>query len=136
MNALSRVLVFKIAATILAWSIPLILLPARWIEAAGFPPQDSYMFIRMLGWAYLALCVGYGFGLQASLRGRRAMGPIWVGVVSNGGAFCYLLYYGVTGTWQDWGGPVQVIGWSSVLATFAITAGLVAFGLFGEGERV
>ncbi|MGE4070462.1 MAG: hypothetical protein AB7E72_04750 [Lysobacterales bacterium] len=37
MNALSRVLVFKISATLLFWSLPLILLPAELIEAAGFP---------------------------------------------------------------------------------------------------
>ncbi len=79
MNALSWVFIFKIAATVLVWCLPLLLLPADWIEALGFPPQNSYMFARMLGWAYLALCVGYAFGLRASLRGQRLLGPIWVG---------------------------------------------------------
>ncbi len=132
MNNLSKVFVFKISATVLFWCLPLILLPAAWIEAAGFPRQETYMFVRMLGWAYLALCVGYWFGLKASLHGRRAMGPIWVGVVSNGGACLYLLYYGVTGTWAYWGAWLNFIGWSSVLATFFITAGLLAFGVLGS----
>lgn len=133
MNMLSRVFIFKIVATILFWCVPLILIPASWLEALGFPRQESYMFVRMLGWAYLALCVGYWFGLQAALQARRAMGPIWVGIVSNGGACLYLLYYGVAGTWATWGMPVQIIGWGSVIATAVITAGLLLFGIRGEG---
>ena len=133
MNALSRVLVFKISATLLFWSLPLILLPADLIEAAGFPHQDSYMFVRMLGWAYLALCVGYGFALREALQGRRAMAQIWVGIVSNGGAFGYLAYYGLAGTWSTWGPLIQLVAWASVLATLLITLGLWRFGLRGSG---
>ena len=133
MNNLSRVFVFKIAATIVVWCVPLILMPASWLEALGFPQLETTMFVRMLGWAYLALCVGYWFGLQAALQGRRAMGSIWVGIVSNGGACLYLLYYGFAGTWTTWGAPMQVIGWGSVVATALITAGLLLFGVRGEG---
>jgi hypothetical protein len=82
-----------------------------------------------------ALCVGYGFALRESLHGRRLMGPIWVGVVSNGGAFCYLLYYGLQGSWSDWGPTIQVIAWTSVVATAIITAGLLIFGVFGRLPR-
>ena len=134
MNALSKVFAFKIGATVSVWCIPLVLMPASWLEMIGFPRQDSYMFTRMLGWAYLALCVGYWFGLKASLQGQRPMGPIWVGIVSNGGAFLYLLYYGLLGTWTTWGIALQVIGWGSALATFLITAGLLLFGVRGDGE--
>ena len=134
MNALSKVFAFKIGATVSVWCIPLVLMPASWLEMIGFPRQDSCMFIRMLGWAYLALCVGYWFGLKASLQGQRPMGPIWVGIVSNGGAFLYLLYYGLLGTWTTWGIALQVIGWGSALATFLITAGLLLFGVRGDGE--
>jgi hypothetical protein len=134
MNALSKVFAFKIGATVSVWCIPLVLMPASWLEMIGFPRQDSYMFVRMLGWAYLALCVGYWFGLKASLQGQRPMGPIWVGIVSNGGAFLYLLYYGLLGTWTTWGIALQVIGWGSALATFLITAGLLLFGVRGDGE--
>ena len=109
-------------------------MPATWIEALGFPPQDTYMFVRMLGWAYLALCVGYAFGLKASLEGRRAMGPIWVGIVSNGGACLYLIYYGLSGTWATWGTMLQFVAWGSAVATLLITLGLLVFGVWGEGE--
>lgn len=133
MNKLSMVFTFKISATVLFWCAPLILMPASWLSAAGFPEQDSYMFVRMLGWAYLALCVGYGFGLKASLNGQRAMAPIWVGILSNGGAFLYLLYYGAIGTWNSWGGMIQFVGWASMMATFLITLGLIVFGVRGAG---
>jgi hypothetical protein len=129
MNNLTIVFIFKISATVLFWCIPLILFPAPILEAVGFPSQPTYMFVRMLGWAYLALCVGYAFGLKASLNGQRAAGPIWVGIVSNGGACLYLAYFGLVGTWAAWGGFVQFVLWSSVLATAAITAGLYLFGI-------
>lgn len=132
MSHLSKVLIFKIAATVLVWCVPLLLFPAACLEVLGFPPQTDYMFVRMLGWAYLALCVGYYFGLRASLSGKRLMGPIWVGIVSNGGACMYLFYYGITGTWDQWGAVIQFIAWSSVVATALITAGLIEFGVRGE----
>ncbi|MEM1089218.1 MAG: hypothetical protein AAGI67_02445 [Pseudomonadota bacterium] len=129
MSMLSWVFVVKIAATIFVWCIPLLFFPQALLLAVGFPEQDSYMFVRMLGWAYLALCVGYGFGLRASLEGERLAGPIWVGIVSNGGAFCYLLFYGLKGAWASWGVAIQTIAWGSVIATALITAGLVVFGV-------
>lgn len=131
MNTLSKVFVFKIFATIVFWCVPLILFPASLLESLGFPPLSSYMFVRLLGWAYLALCVGYGFGLRASLKGERDPGPIWVGIVSNGGACLYLLYYGITGEWSTWGGLVPFLLWSSVAATATITLGLYLFGVRG-----
>ena len=90
------------------------------------------MFVRMLGWAYLALCVGYYFGLKASLEGRRLMGPIWVGIVSNGGACLYLLFYGLTGEWAEWGFAVQFIAWGSALTTALISLGLIVYGGYGD----
>lgn len=132
MNNLSKVFVFKIAATVLVWCVPLILFPAALLEAAGFPEQQGYMFVRMLGWAYLALCVGYAFGLHAAWHGRRMAGPIWVGIVSNGGACAYLCFYGATGAWARWSGTMQFIGWSSAVATALITIGLIVFGVIGR----
>ena len=136
MSSLSKVFVLKIAATVLFWCVPLILFPAEILEAAGFPPQPTYLFVRLLGWAYLALCVGYYFGLVASLEGRRLMGPIWVGIVSNGGASAYLFFYGIAGTWSDWGGFMQFMAWSSAVATALITAGLFIFGVRGDDTAV
>lgn len=132
MNNLSKVLIFKIGATILFWSIPLLLFPASLLEAAGFPEQPSYLFVRLLGWAYFSLCVGYTFSLQAALKGERLMGPIWVGIVSNGGASLFLFYFGLIGSWSAWGAFIQFTGWSSAIATALITLGLYLYGVRGE----
>lgn len=137
MKALSAVFAFKIVATVVFWCLPLLVLPGTVLEAAGLPPQESYLFPRLLGWAYLALCVGYGFGLQASLRGERAPGPIWVGIVSNGGACAWLAYFGATGAWSDWGPLLTFVAWASVAATFLITVGLYVYGVrspYGASE--
>ena len=140
MNGLAVVYTFKIIATLVVWCIPLLLFPGSVLEQIGLPSQEetSYMFLRMLGWAYLALCVGYGLGLQdalvehdSSLQDAKKPileGPVLVGLVSNGGAFLFLSYYGFSGTWNDWGWILQFIGWSSVVATVLITTGLAVFG--------
>ncbi len=136
MNNLSRVLILKILGTLFLWCAPLILFPGSVLEFIGFPLQESYMFVRMLGWAYLSLCVGYYFALKASLIGKRLMGPIWAGIVSNGGACLYLLYYGAIGSWSAWGPAIQIIAWGSVVATAGITAGLFFFGVKGNAPIV
>ena len=132
MSNLAIVLLFKIAGTMALWCLPLIFFPASVLEMAGFPQQPSYMFVRMLGWAYLALCVGYGFGLRAALAGQRLMGPIWTGIVSNGGACVYLWYYGIMGAWTEWGFSVQFVAWGSAVATALITLGLIVYGARGN----
>lgn len=132
MSHLSKVLICKIAATIIFWCVPLLLFPSTVLQVVGFPEQSSYMFVRMLGWAYLALCVGYYFALRASLKGKRLMGAIWVGVVSNGGACVYLLFYGVSGAWSEWGAAIQFVAWNSVVATALITIGLLKYGVNGN----
>lgn len=131
MNHLSQVFIVNIAATVAVWCVPLIVLPAQFLEALGFPRQPSFMFVRMLGWAYLPLCVGYAFGLGDSRGGKRAAGPIGVGIVSNGGACAYLVYVGSTGEGASWGAFVRFALWSSAAATAAITAGLYLFGVRG-----
>ncbi|MBX2847426.1 MAG: hypothetical protein KTR16_03845 [Acidiferrobacterales bacterium] len=132
MNNLSKVLVFKIVGTLLLWCVPLLLFPAALLESLGFPEQDTYMFVRLLGWAYLALCVGYYFALRAALKNKRLMGPIWVGIVSNGGASVLLACYGFTGTWSQSGVVFQFVTWSSVGATALITLGLYIYGVKGS----
>lgn len=132
MSHLSLIYVVKIGATIIFWCLPLIFFPATLLEALGLPVHPNAMFLRLLGWAYLALCVGYAFGLAASIRGERAPGPIWVGILSNGGACAYLLYFGLAGAWVEWQGIVRFVLWSSVVATAAITLGLYLFGVRGR----
>ncbi len=131
-NHLSKVLIFKISGTILLWCIPLLLFPDSLLIKIGIPKMETFLFLRLLGWAYLALCVGYAFALKASLSGKRLLGPIWVGIVSNGGACMYLIFFGLTGTWNQWGELLQSILWISVFATAIITIGLYVFGIKGK----
>jgi hypothetical protein len=125
-RALVRVYQLKIGATLLLWCVPLLLFPASVLEAIGLPAQATPVFLRLLGWAYLSLCVGYGFGLQAALRGEVAPGPLWVGIVSNGGACAWLLWFGASGGFQAWGPLAQGLMWLSIAGTAAITVGLYA----------
>ena len=133
---LTRVFAAKIALTLLFWCVPLLLFPPAHIEWVGFPPQDSYLFLRLLGWSYLALCVGYAFGLRAARDGERAMGPIWTGIVSNGGASVLLIVFGIGGAWSSWGAPAQALMWGSALATGLIALGLVVYGVAGQDAGI
>jgi hypothetical protein len=126
MNALSKILVVKIAATLSLWCVPLLLFPPRWLSLLGLPPQESYLFVRLLGMAYLAFCVGYGFALKETLQGRMPLGTVWSGIVSNGGACALLLYYGIAGAWSAWGGFMQGVMWFSVPATAALAVAMLA----------
>ncbi len=128
---LSRVFLFKITFTIFFWCTPLILFPPSLLTSIGLPQQPTYMFIRLLGLAYVALCVGYIVGLQSALSGQRAIGAIWSGIVSNGGACLLLAFYGISGAWNDWEGFAKYYLWASGVATGLITVGLFRFGVRG-----
>lgn len=129
MTSLQTVLIFKIALTVAFWCVPLLFFPRWLLEQIGFPVPEPMIFLRLLGWAYVALVVGYGFGLAEVRRGRLPLAVIWVGVVSNGGAALLLAAHAASGTWSAWGTAAQINMWGSLVATGAITAGLVAEGL-------
>lgn len=132
MNNLSKVLVFKIAFTITMASMPLLLFPASLLQWLGFAVPEPRIFLRLLGMAYAALVVGYGFGLRDSLRGVHPSAVIWVGIVSNGGATLMLALAAARNVWGSWGVMAQIVMWGSLLSVGLITAGLVAFGLYGR----
>jgi hypothetical protein len=137
LNKLSIVFIFKIALTLIFWSLLPLLLPPSWLEFLGLPPQSSYVFIKLYGMAALSLVVGYGFGLRESWssqnkQARRAMGVIWVGIVSNAGACLILLLYGLSGTWNAWGEGLQLGLWFSMVATGLIAINLIIFGVLDK----
>lgn len=137
MNKLSIVFVFKIALTLICWSILPLLLPPSWLEFFGLPQQSSYLFIKLYGMTALALVVGYGFGLRESYpsrnkQARRLMSAIWVGIVSNAGACLILLLYGLSGAWNTWGIVLQWCLWFSMAATGMIALSLIVFGVIDK----
>lgn len=133
-SALSVTFFVKIGVTLLFWCVPLLCFPASWIQALGVPAQAGYLFLRLLGLAYVALLVGYGFGLRASLDGRRAAGPIWTGIVGHGGAWVLLLGHGVSGEWPDWGRLPGAGLWTSAAVTGGIALALLWWGVLGRAD--
>ncbi len=85
MSGLARVLQAKIAITVLAWRGPLLTFPSDLFVQLGFPPPEPEGFVRLLGMAYLALTLGYWFGLQELRNGTYPAATVRVGIVSNGG---------------------------------------------------
>ena len=134
-QGLSIVMKVKIIVTIVAWCVPMLLFPASILSSLGLPVPDPIIYLRLLGMAYIALVVGYGFGLRAVRRGEYPEATVWVGIVSNGGAAMILAFYGLSGCWQDWGGIARLMMWGSLLATSAITAGLFICGVRGDRAR-
>jgi hypothetical protein len=129
MPPLARVFAFKIAVTLLAWSLPLLMLPATRLQALGVAQPEDVMFLRLLGWAWLALCIGYGFGLRDARAGRAAAGPVWVGIASNGGAAAWLLGYGLAGAWSGWPAWLQAAAWASTVAAAGLALALWRYGV-------
>ncbi len=132
MKKLSIVLIVKISVTILLWGLPLLIFPVQVFQALGFPELDPLVFIKLLGMAYLALVVGYWFGLQEVRRNKYPDATVWVGIVSNGGAAIILAVYGFSNAWQNWGTFAQIFMWMSMVATAGITGGLIMFGVLGS----
>jgi hypothetical protein len=128
MTAITRILAFKIALTVCVWCVPLLLFPSGWLRALGFPTPEPLIFLRLLGMAYTALVVGYAFGFRSARRGVYPAAAVWVGIISNGGAFLLLLLAALNRTWGQWGVPAQGVMWGSVLGTGAIAAALAWFG--------
>lgn len=128
MNALSKVLVFKITFTLTASCIPLLLFPASLLHWLGFPVPEPQLFLRLLGMAYIALIAGYGFGLQASLRGHYPAGVVWMGIFSNVGALVLLASAAFQNSWASWGMPAQALMWISLFCVGCITIGLLVYG--------
>jgi len=132
MKALSRVLIAKIFLTIIIWCVPLLFFPAPLLKWLGFPVPEPLIFLRLLGMAYTALVVAYCFGLRDARRNRYPHAVVWVGVVSNGGAFVLLLIAAVSSVWTQWGGIAHWIMWGSLAGTGAIASCLVLFGLLSR----
>jgi hypothetical protein len=128
-NILATIFIVKILFTLFLWCIPLLLVPGKLLASLGIPEPINIVFLRLLGMAYVALMVGYIFGLIAILNGGYPIETIWVGIISNGGAFLLLLIYRFLNTWSSWKSFIQIIMWISIVATGGITFGLVFAGL-------
>jgi len=126
MRALTLLLKIKVSVTVLAWCLPLLLLPSSALVWLGFPEPSAVVFLRLLAIAYSALVVGYVLALMQVRRGQYPWATIWVGIVSNGGACIVLTVAAISGAWSNWGLFAQVFMVASTWGT-----GLIALGLGG-----
>ena len=98
MSRLTLLLVVKILFTILAVVIPFLFLPAERVAemtGASIPAPSLY---RLYGVAMVAILTGYAFAIPIAQRGERPLGPLVMGVISNGGAAFVLFSFGAEGT--------------------------------------
>ena len=63
-------ILFKIIVTILFWIIPSLFFSQSLSNSLGFPKLEPMVFIKLLGMAFTALCVGYILGLREIKNGR------------------------------------------------------------------
>ncbi|MCB9478978.1 MAG: hypothetical protein H6684_03700 [Deltaproteobacteria bacterium] len=122
---LQNVLRFKLAVTVAIWAGPMLFLPKSVFALLGFPIPEPFLFVRLLGAAYLALCVGYGSGVVELSRGRSAAGAVWMGVVSNGSAAMLVALAAMRGTFADWPGLAK-----AYMAVSGVLAAALAVALF------
>jgi hypothetical protein len=136
-SGLERVFAAKIAVTAFFWAAPLLFLPEAQLGAAGLP-GEGVPLARLLGCAFVALCVGYGFGLREVRAGGRATSAVVVGIVSNASAGAYLVYFGASGALMGWHQAVRILAWASAAVTLGIAFALYWYGLRGgaDGGRV
>ena len=125
MKLIFAVLIAKIVLTLFCWCLPLLLFPPAWFLRLGVPLPEPVIFARLLGAAYLALIVGYSFGLGEIKRGIFPNQAVWMGIVSNGLGCGLLAFSGMMGYWTRWTDRGQVFMWFSALATLCITGLLV-----------
>ena len=94
MKGLAITYVLKIAFTLVAWCFPLFFLGAEIRQLLNIEEPKVDFLLMLLGWAYLALCVGYTVGLCQLLKHKHInYAPIFAGIVSNGGAAIFLTIF-------------------------------------------
>lgn len=91
MTWLALLLLFKIGFTAIFAALPMLLLPASRIEARLAVDVSAVPYIRLYGWALVALLVGYGGAIPVAEAGHMPWGVIVMGVVSNVGATLLML---------------------------------------------
>lgn len=121
---LKTVLQIKIAITLFAWAIPFCLLPHNWFSFFG-PVPHPILFVRLLGVAYFALVVAYGWGVLKLTRNESITGILLMGFVSNAGASLVIIIYHITTGWSGWTIWGQAYIWFSLVATTAIAFSLI-----------
>lgn len=94
MTPLSVILGVKVAATVLLWAGPLLILSKSRLTARTQAPEAMVPMLRLYGVALAALCIGYVSAYWPISQGVFPWGVVLMGLVSNGGATITLLVTG------------------------------------------
>lgn len=118
----------KITFTLVLWCYPLLFRGEDIRLQLNVEASVVDYVLFALGWAYLALCVGYSVGLWQLVKyQQKNIGPIWAGIVSNGGAAVFL-----TGFVLEY--QTHIVQWLfCYVAISAAGAALVTISLFYFG---
>lgn len=95
MTPLSVILAVKVAATVLLWAGPLLVLPKGLLMARTRADEAMVPMLRLYGVAMAALCIGYLSAYWPISQGVFPWGVVLMGLVSNGGATLTLLTTGL-----------------------------------------
>ena len=126
---LANVVALKIIVTMGVWSFPLLVAPGFFLPQAGLELPENTILLSLLGWAYVALCVGYGYGFLQARKGVREKGILAMGVVSNGGACLIMLFNAVIGMAPELTLFGNIIALGSVAFTGFFAVSLYLLGL-------
>ena len=126
---LANIIALKIVVTLSCWSFPLLVAPGFFLTQAGLAWPANSLLLSLLGWAYAALCVGYGHGFLQARKGVREKGILTMGVASNGGACLIMLVYALTGMAPELTLFGNVIALGSVVFTGFFAVSLYHLGL-------
>ena len=126
---LANVIALKIIVTMGFWSFPLLVAPGFFLPQAGLELPENTILLSLLGWAYVALCVGYGYGFLQARKGIREKGILAMGVVSNGGACLIMLFNTMIGMAPELTLFGNIIALGSVAFTGFFAVSLYLLGL-------
>lgn len=115
MTPLSVLLIIKIAVTLVAVALPMLLLPHKTIERLSALRSEPPLLFRLYGAAVLALLVGYSGGYMQVQSSEFPTAVVIMGLVSNGAATLILLRAPRV-RWK----PIAIAFFASITAGLAI----------------
>ncbi len=107
----------------------MLFLPHALMVRYRLPIAEPILFVRLLGGAYLALTMVYGFGLLGAYRGHDVIGVVVIGLISNGLAAAIIWRYALRGLYAEWSRPTRWFIYSSGAVTTALALALLVVGV-------
>jgi hypothetical protein len=123
-NMVKKVFLLKMAFTLFGL-IPFIFFPKSLIVFIGIPCNDTTMFVRSLGFLYIALFFVYSSGYIQAKKNSYPINVVLFGTYTNGFSFILFLTYLLIGEFNNWGYMGKMMIYSSGFLFFFITLMLI-----------